>query len=128
MREIRTPHAPQPAGHYSQAFAHNEVVYVSGQLPIDPQTGEKCLGPVEEQTRVVLRNLSKILEAANSSLKQVLTVTLYIADIRLWDRVDKVYAESFTSHRPARVVVPTPELHFGFQIEVAAIAACAEAA
>ncbi|MCC6475174.1 MAG: RidA family protein, partial [Burkholderiales bacterium] len=67
MRTVFTEHAPAPAGHYSQAVVHNGTVYIAGQLPIDPATGEKKLGPVEEQTEQVLANLAAILKAAGSS-------------------------------------------------------------
>ena len=123
MKSTRTDKAPLPGGHYSQAIVHNGLVYVSGQLPIDPKTGEKQIGSIEEQTRLVLQNLSAILDASDSSLKQVLKVTVYISDISLWGKVNEVYAEIFGDHRPARAIVPTRDLHFGFKIEVDAIAA-----
>ena len=123
MREISTPNAPKPSGHYSQATVHNNIVYVSGQLPIDPKTGEKRIGSIEEQTEQVLKNLSEILQAAGCNLNQVLKTTVYISDIELWDRVNTVYSKFFGEHRPARAVVPTRNLHFGFQIEIEAIAA-----
>ena len=123
MKVISTPNAPKPAGHYSQAIVHNNLVYVSGQLPIDPTSGEKRIGSIEEQTEQALKNLSEILEAAGSSLNQVIKTTVYISDIELWDRVNAVYARFFGEHRPARAVVPTRNLHFGFQIEIEAIAA-----
>jgi 2-iminobutanoate/2-iminopropanoate deaminase len=122
MQTIFTPKAPRPAGHYSQAVIHDGLVFISGQLPIDPQTGEKRLGSIEEQTEQVLRNVSALLEAADSGMDQVLKTTVYIADIGLWERVNKVYAAFFGEHRPARSVVPTRELHFGFQIEMEAVA------
>lgn len=80
------------------------------------------MGSIEEQTERALRNVEAILEAAGSSLSQVLKTTVYISDIALWDRVNAVYARFFGNHRPARAVVPTRELHFGFQIEIEAIA------
>ncbi len=123
MREVSTPNAPKPAGHYSQAIVHNNIVYVSGQLPIDPKTGEKCLGSIEEQTKQVLKNVSEILKAAGSDMNQVLKITLYVSDIELWGRVNTVYSEFFDKHRPARAVVPTRDLHYGFKIEIEAIAA-----
>jgi 2-iminobutanoate/2-iminopropanoate deaminase len=123
MRRVVTINAPRPAGHYSQAMVHNDLVYVSGQLPIVPETGEKILGPIEEQTVQVLKNLSAILKAAKSNLKRVLKTTVYVSDISLWDKVNAVYKEFFGDHRPARAVVPTRDLHFGFQIEIEAIAA-----
>jgi 2-iminobutanoate/2-iminopropanoate deaminase len=123
MKSTQTDKAPLPGGHYSQAIVHNGLVYLSGQLPIDPQTGEKQTGSVEEQTRLVLQNLSAILEASGSSLSQVLKVTVYISDISLWGQVNEVYADVFGDHRPARAIVPTRDLHFGFKIEVDAVAA-----
>jgi len=120
--EISTPNAPRPAGHYSQAIVHGDIVYVSGQLAIDPQTGEKRLGSIEEQTEQALKNVAEILKAANSDLSQVLKTTVYISDIALWERVNAVYARFFGEHRPARAVVPTRDLHYGFQIEIEAIA------
>ena len=123
MKEISTPNAPKPSGHYSQAIVHNNIVYVSGQLPIEPKTGEKRIGSIEEQTEQALNNLSEILKAAGSNLNQVIKTTVYISDIDLWERVNAVYSTFFGEHRPARAVVPTKNLHFGFQIEIEAIAA-----
>lgn len=120
---IQTPDAPAPAGHYSQATVHNGIVYVSGQLSIDPRTGERLLGSIDVQTRQVLDNISAILKASGSDLSRVLKMTVYVADIGSWDAVNRVYAEVMGDHRPARAVVPTSNLHYGFQIEIEAIAA-----
>lgn len=123
MQVISTRSAPAPAGHYSQAIVHGGVVYVAGQLPIDPQTGEKRIGSIEEQAEQTLRNVAAILRAAGSGLDRVLKVTVYVSDIALWGRVNAVYARVFGEHRPARAVVPTRDLHYGFQVEIEAIAA-----
>jgi 2-iminobutanoate/2-iminopropanoate deaminase len=123
MKEIYTKDAPDPAGHYSQAIVHNDLVFVSGQLPKDPQVDEIRVGSIEEQAEQVLKNLQAILKAANSDIDQVLQVAVYVSDIQLWGRVNQVYTEFFGEHRPARAVIPTRELHYGYQIEVAAIAA-----
>lgn len=122
MERVFTKKAPTPAGHYSQAIIHNDLIFISGQLPIHPETGEKKTGTIEEQTQQALENISAILTASGSSLDKVLKVTVYIADIALWDRVNRVYADFFKEHKPARAVVPTRQLHFGFQIEIEAIA------
>jgi 2-iminobutanoate/2-iminopropanoate deaminase len=127
MKEIYTPNAPKPAGHYAQAVVHQALVFVSGQLPIDPATGDKCLGSIEEQTGLVLRNVEAILEAANSSKDLVLKATVYVSDIELWGRVNAVYQEFFGGHRPARAVVPTRDLHYGLKVEIEVIAAVREA-
>src|SRR5262249_20275483 len=113
IQSVFTPQAPSPAGHYSQAVVHNGIVYVAGQLPIDPVTGEKKLGSIEVQTEQALKNVAAILEAAGSDLAQVLKVTVYVSDIEQWGRVNAVYARFFGAHRPARTVVPTRELHHG---------------
>ena len=122
MKAISTPIAPSPGGHYAQAIVLGDVVYVSGQLPIDPQTGNVCDGDIEAQTRQVLRNLSAILKAANSGINQVVKTTVYVSDISLWGQVNEVYAAFFGMHRPARAVVPTRELHHGCLVEIEAIA------
>ena len=126
MRQVTTRDAPLPAGHYSQAIVYGNVVYVSGLLPIDPRTGSKQPRPIEEQTQQVLENLEAILNAAGSDVAHVIKTTVYLSDMGLWDRVNAVYSGFFGLHRPARAVVPTLELHFGFQIEIEAIAAIPE--
>jgi 2-iminobutanoate/2-iminopropanoate deaminase len=123
MESVTTSNAPRPGGHYSQAIVHQGLVFVAGQLPIDPASGEKRVGSIEEQTAQALKNVAEILKAAGSGLDRVLKVTIYISDIELWGPVNRVYAEVFGEHRPARAVVPTKELHFGFQIEIEAVAA-----
>jgi len=122
MEKIFTEQAPEPAGHYSQAVVHNGLVYVSGQLSINPDTGETCTGSIENQTERALKNVEAILSAAGSRLDQVLKVTVFVADISLWSRVNAVFARIFDSHKPARVVVPVKELHYGCLVEIDAIA------
>lgn len=124
---IHTSNAPSPAGHYSQAVVHQGLVYVAGQLSIDPRTGEKRLGSIEEQTEQTLNNVGEILRAAGSDLSRVLKMTVYISDIKLWGAVNEVYARIMGAHRPARAVIPTRELHHGFLIEIDAIAATRDA-
>ncbi len=123
IKPVLTANAPAPAGHYSQAVVHNGLIYISGQLAINPQTGEKILGPIEEQTEQVLVNIAAILRAAGSDLSRVLKMTIYISDMSLWGRVNEVYARVMGEARPARAIVPVKELHYGFLIEIEAIAA-----
>lgn len=123
MKLISTSNAPTPAGHYSQAVVHGGLVYVSGQLPTVPATGEKLTGPIGEQTRQALANLGAILEAAGTGVEHVLKVTVYVSDISLWAGVNEAYAAFFGEHRPARAVVPTRDLHHGVQVEIEAVAA-----
>jgi 2-iminobutanoate/2-iminopropanoate deaminase len=123
IRYIRTADAPIPAGHYSQATVHGGLVYVAGQLAIDPVTGERKLGSIEEQTERTLRNVEAILKAAGSDFSRVLKMTVYVADIELWGAVNATYARILGDHRPARAIVPTKDLHHGFLVEIDAIAA-----
>jgi 2-iminobutanoate/2-iminopropanoate deaminase len=123
---IQTPNAPTPGGHYSQATVHNGLVYVAGQLSIDPLTQEKKLGSIEEQTEQALKNVGEILKASGSDLKLVLKMTVYVSDIALWERVNAVYARVMGEHRPARAVIPTRDLHYGFLVEIDAIAATSD--
>jgi 2-iminobutanoate/2-iminopropanoate deaminase len=126
IRTIQTEKAPIPAGHYSQAVVYNGLVFVAGQLAIDPQTGEKKLGSIEEQTEQALKNVSEILKAAGSDLNLVLKMTVFVTDIGLWERVNEVYSRVLGEHRPARAVIPSRDLHHGFLIEIDAIAATDE--
>lgn len=123
MQAIETRDAPTPAGHYSQAIVHNGVVYVAGQLPIDPADHKRAVGSIEEQAERTLRNVEAILIAAGSGLDRVLQMTIYITDIELWGAVNATYARVMGGHKPARAVVPVKDLHYGYQIEIQAIAA-----
>jgi 2-iminobutanoate/2-iminopropanoate deaminase len=123
MEPIETRNAPTPAGHYSQAIVHNGVVYVAGQLATDPKDKNRPVGSIEEQTERTLRNVEAILVAAGSGLDRVLQMTIYISDIDLWGGVNAAYARVMGAHRPARAIVPVKDLHYGYQIEIQAIAA-----
>jgi 2-iminobutanoate/2-iminopropanoate deaminase len=122
---VFTPDAPLPAGHYSQAVVHQGVVYVAGQLPARPGQAEHRPGTIEEQAGQALANLDAILRAAGSRRDLVLRVTVYLADLALWGRVNQLYAAFFGEHRPARTVVPVGKLHYGYDIELDAVAAVA---
>jgi len=123
MQSIQTADAPTAAGHYSQAIVHNGVVYVAGQLPIKPGSSDRTIGSIEEQTEQTLRNVESILKAAGSGLDRVLQMTIYISDIELWGGVNVAYSRIMGGHKPARAVVPVKDLHYGYQIEIQAIAA-----
>ena len=120
---VSTPNAPTPAGHYSQAVVHNGLVFIAGQLAIDPKTGARLTGSIEEQTEQCLKNIGAILKAAGSDLSRVLKMTVFISDIELWSAVNVVCARIMGEHRPARAIVPVKDLHYGFKIEIETIAA-----
>ncbi len=123
MKFIETDRAPQPGGHYSQAVQHNGLLFISGQLAVDPISGEKKLGSIEDQTQQVLENMEAIALAAGSSRANILKVTIYLSDIEMWSKVNQVYKNFFGPHLPARAIVPCQVLHHGFLIELEAIAA-----
>lgn len=123
ITRISTPNAPTPAGHYAQATVHHGTVYVAGQLSIDPATGQKLHGSIEEQAERTLRNVEAILHAAGSDFAHLLKVNVYVTDIAFWPRVNAVYARVVGRDVPARAVVPVPALNHGLLIEIDAIAA-----
>lgn len=123
MPIIATENAPRPAGHYSQGIVHNGLVFVAGQLPHDPANPDAPAGDIEHQTERALRNVEAVLKAAGSSLDQLLSVTIYVTDIAMWPRVNATFAHVMGNHRPARAVVPVPNLNRGYRIEIQAIAA-----
>jgi reactive intermediate/imine deaminase len=84
IRTVFTENAPKPGGHYSQAVICNGLVFVAGQLAIDPATGAKLTAPIEQQAEQCLKNIAEILKAAGSDLSRVLRMTIYISDIDLW--------------------------------------------
>lgn len=122
MNKISTDKAPLPAGHYSQAISHNGLVFVSGQLPLEPRTGQVIEGGIDPQARQVIANIGEILKAAGSGLDKILKATIYIPDSSYWPEINRVYAECMGDHRPARAVIPCGDLHYGVLLEMEVIA------
>ena len=122
MIDVDSEARKKSKAHYSPAVVHDGIVYVSGQLPMDPKKGRPVEGGIEEHTRAAMQSLSQVLEAAGSSKEKVLRTTAYIPDVTLWGKVNEIYAEFFGEHRPARTVVPTTELHYGCLIEIDTVA------
>ena len=111
-----------PGGHYSHAVAANGLVFVSGQLPIAPDGKKLDTAPFEEHARQVLDNVAHALKAAGSSVDRLVQVRVYVTDIATWPAFNTLYAAWAGAARPARAVVPVPQLHYGFKIEVEAVA------
>ncbi len=123
MREIiQTEHAPQAIGPYSQAVKVNGLVFASGQIPTDPATGQFVAGGIKEQTEQVLKNLSAVLEAAGSSLKQVVKTTVFLIDMDEFVAMNEVYGTFFTEQPPARATVQAARLPRDARVEIEAIA------
>jgi len=122
-RKIVTPNGPSAIGPYSQAIAAGGMVFVSGQIPLDPATGTMVQGSVSEQTERVLRNVAAILEAAGASMAQVVKTTVYLSNLDDFEEMNRVYARHFPADDPpARATVQVSRLPKGASLEIDAIA------
>jgi reactive intermediate/imine deaminase len=119
---ILTDRAPRPAGHYAQAVVSGDYVFVSGQLPIRADGRPLDDDSFEAQAQQAIQNMLEVVRAAGSSPQQLVKVTAYIVGIANWPRFDAVYASMLPDACPARSVVPVPELHYGYLVEIDAIA------
>ncbi len=119
---VNTDEAPAAIGPYSQALKVGEMVFVSGQIPIDPATGDIVQGDIKAQTRQVLTNLNAVLTAAGSSLEKTVKTTVYITNMDEFSQVNEVYSEFFTDQPPARACVEVSRLPKGVAVEIDAIA------
>lgn len=122
MKPVNSLSAPAPIGPYSQAIDAGDLVFVSGQVPIDPSTGQLVPGDITEQTERVLDNLAAILEAANVSFPDVVKTTIYLLDLNEFKTVNAIYAKRFSANFPARVTVQVSALPAGARVEIDAIA------
>ena len=123
LREIiATDQAPRAIGPYSQAIRAGNLLFCSGQIPIDPATGEFVAGGVAEQTEQVMRNLSAVLSAGSSSLKQVVKTTVFLASMDDFTAMNEVYGRFFDENPPARATVEAARLPRDAKVEIDAIA------
>ena len=119
---IETDGAPAAIGPYSQAVRAGSLLFVSGQIPLDPATGEVVEGDVVAQTHRVMQSLGAILEAAGSGFDQVVRTTIYLTDLRVFARVNEAYASYFEAPAPARATVQVAALPKGVEVEIDAVA------
>ena len=121
---INTPNAPAPVGSYNQAIAHDGVLYVSGQIAIDPETNELLTDDLEVETRRVLDNLKAIVEAGGSNLANVIKCSVFVSDIENFGKINTIYAEYFPAEAaPARALVEVANLPKYVNVEISCIAA-----
>ena len=120
---ITTESAPKAIGPYSQAVVHNGLAFLSGQIPLDPATGQIVGGDVAAQTERVLENLKAVLAASGSSLGQVLKTTVFLKDMGDFPKMNEVYGRYFTENPPARATVEAARLPRDVKVEIEAIAA-----
>jgi len=124
IREIRSDAAPAPVGPYSQAVAVGDLVFASGQIPLDPKTGKLVEGEIEVQAERVLDNIKAVLEAAGTSLARVVKASVFLADLGDFARMNAVYTRYFTGDpKPARSTFQVAKLPAGCRIEIEVVAA-----
>jgi 2-iminobutanoate/2-iminopropanoate deaminase len=112
----------KPGGHYTHVVTANGFVFIAGQLPIARDGSKLVDAPFESQAQQVLDNVAAALAGAGSAVERLVQVRVYVTDINQWPAFNTIYAKWIGASRPARAVVPVPELHFGFKIEVEAVA------
>ena len=122
MDYVATPDAPKAIGPYSQAVKANGLLYTSGQISLDPATGNLVEGGFEEQVRRVFRNLEAVLRESGSSFDRVLKATVYLTDLANFQTLNTIYAEYFGDHKPARTTVGLSQLPKGGAVEIDLIA------
>ena len=122
-RIIRSTEAPAPIGPYSQAVMHGDILYVSGQIALDPTTNELELSSIEKETQMVMKNLLAVLKAAGMDYSNVLKCSIFLSSMDLFSEVNSVYAESFQTDPPARETVAVKTLPKNVNVEISCIAA-----
>ncbi len=122
MKPITPAYKGENKGHYSAGMLSGKTLYISGQLSVDPDTRLVPEGGAGDHARLALANLDRVLLEAGLSREAVVQCRIYVSDIESWDEVNRVYADFFGAHKPARVVVPVGKLHFGCLVEIEAIA------
>lgn len=121
-RFLSTEKAPAAVGSYSQGVKAENIIFTSGQLPIDPATGELSKGDIQKETRLCLENVKAVLEAAHGSIEHLVKVTVFVTDINDFSKINEVYAEFFGDHKPARSLIQVAALPKGADIEIEGIA------
>jgi 2-iminobutanoate/2-iminopropanoate deaminase len=119
---ISTPHAPAAIGPYSQAIRAGDYLFLSGQIPLDPATGNLVTGSIGDQTRRVFQNLQAVLEAAGASFERVVKTTVYLSDMAEFAAMNEIYATHFPAPAPARATIQAAALPRGVKVEIDLIA------
>ncbi|SMF89591.1 reactive intermediate/imine deaminase [Azospirillum oryzae] len=119
---ISSDGAAPAGGHYSQGVRHGDLIYVSGQLPIAHDGTHHADADFDRQARLAIGNMIAVVEAAGGNAATLLKVTVYLVGVANWPRFNAIYAEMLGDARPARSVVPVPELHYGYLVEIDAVA------
>lgn len=122
IRPVHSDEAPKAVGPYSQAIRHGDVLYLSGQIGLDPATGALVGETVEAQARQVMQNLTAVLRAGGSSTDDIIKANIYLVDMADFPKINGIYAEWLGEHRPARATVAVAALPLGAQVEIDLVA------
>jgi len=122
MEIIKTKNAPAPIGPYNQAVVHENTIYISGQVALEPDTGKMDNANLAEETHRVMRNLGAVLQAAGSDFDHLIKCSIFILDMNEFKTINEVYASFFNDHHPARETVEVSKLPAGARVEISAIA------
>jgi 2-iminobutanoate/2-iminopropanoate deaminase len=122
ITNVNTYDAPLPGGHYSQAVVAGNMIFVSGQLPVIPLTGDNVTGDISDQTLQALKNVVSIVKAAGGDISTIARTTIYTTDIKHWEEINRVYADFFGPVQPARSIITVAGLHHGLMVEIEAVA------
>lgn len=123
MKFFKIKNSIPKAGHYTPGvLANNGLLFISAQVPVDPQTGKIIKGDLETEFRQVLKNLKGVLEAAGAEIEDLVKVNIYVGDGNDWFTINNVYREFMGKHKPARTILPVLPMHNGYKVEVEAVA------
>ncbi|MBI1871558.1 MAG: RidA family protein [Chlamydiae bacterium] len=122
IKTIFTQNAPQPVGPYSQAIQADQLLFLAGQIPLDPVSGELISGGVQDQTRRVIENIKAVLEAAGGELSKVVKATVFLKDLKFFDDMNKIFTEYFEKVKPARSTLQVARLPKDADVEIEVIA------
>ena len=122
-QKISTPQAPAAIGPYSQAIRTNHLLFISGQIPLDPETGTMLEGTIGEQTSRVMKNIKAIVEEAGGTIDSIVKTTIFLTDLTDFQEVNTVYGSFFTDPPPARATIQVAALPLGAGVEIEAVAA-----
>lgn len=123
MKIVSTKKAPAAIGPYSQAVKADNLLFISGQMPLDPETMEIVSGTIQEQTKKAIENLKAILEEAGLTLNDVIKTTVFVKDMNEFGKINEIYGNYFTDHKPARACVEVARLPKDVGVEIEAVAA-----
>lgn len=126
VRFVQPDFKGENKGHYTPGVVSHGMLYISGQLSIDPDTREVPGDDVRDHARLALDNVDRVLKAAGAARQDVVQVRIFTTDVAYWDAINEVYRSFFGDHKPARLIVNVPALHFGCKVEVEAIAEVGE--